>query len=35
MDELQAQQDATVAEDGNKPFALDVNPEYDEVTALS
>lgn len=35
MDELQAQQDAVVAEEANKPFALDVNPEYDEVTALS
>lgn len=35
MEELQAQQDAVVAEEANKPFALDVNPEYDEVTALS
>ena len=35
MEELQAQEDAKLAEEVNKPFALDINPKYDEVTALS
>lgn len=35
MEELVAQEQAKVTEEANKPYALDVNPEYDEVTALS
>ena len=35
MEELQAQEDAKAQEEANKTFALDVNPEYDEVNALS
>ena len=35
MEDIQAQEQAKVEEEANKPFALDVNPEYDEVTALS
>lgn len=35
MEELQAQEQKKVEEEANKPFQLDVNPEYDEVTALS
>ena len=35
MEELQAQQEAKAKEEENKPFQLDINPQYDEVTALS
>ncbi len=35
MEELQAQEQAKAEEEANKPFQLDVAPEYDEVTALS
>lgn len=35
MEDLQTQEDTKVQEEANKPFAVDVSPEYDEVTALS
>lgn len=35
MEELQAQEQIKAQEEANKPFAFDVNPEYNEVTALS